>query len=83
MAEGSVVQEDDESERAQQRKSPCLDNPVYKEISIANGKVNKMENSQVKRCLDELGLDSRWVNNFFLKIFCQTQLIYQSQLVII
>ncbi|XP_068738816.1 3'-5' exoribonuclease 1-like [Montipora capricornis] len=67
MAEGSVVQEDDESESAQQSKSPCLDNPVYKEISIANGKVNRMENSQVKRCLDELGLDSRGVGKVLKK----------------
>lgn len=35
------------------------DHPVYKEISLTNGKINQMKKNEVKSILTEMGLDSR------------------------
>lgn len=60
MAEGLLVQEyDGESESTQQSQTQCFDHPVYREISKTNGQINKMKEAEVKRCLQELGLDFR------------------------
>lgn len=57
MAEGFLV--DDDKESTDKNTSQYCDHPVYKEISLSNGRINKMKKDEVKRILLERGLDSR------------------------
>jgi len=57
MAEGSLV--DDEKESTDENTTHYCDHPVYREISLSNGRINKMKKDEVKRILLERGLDSR------------------------
>ena len=59
MAEGFLVEQPNENESAEERKTPFYDHPVFKEISLSNGQINKMKKDEVKRILKERGLDSR------------------------
>lgn len=60
MAEGSLVPEQqEESESTEGKTAQYCDHPVYREISLTNGKINKMKKDEVKRLLTERGLDSR------------------------
>ena len=59
MAEGPRVPK--QSERTEEISQQTYDHPIYREISCTNGKINKMKKEEVKRCLVERGLDSRWV----------------------
>lgn len=47
----------------EETKQVSYDHPVYKEISLTNGKINKMKKDEVKSILTEIGLDSRLVVN--------------------
>ena len=38
-----------------------FDHPVFKEISLTNGKINRMKKEELKECLQESGLDTRYV----------------------
>lgn len=60
MAEGFLADED-EKESTEEDTTPtqCYDHPVYREISLSNGLINKMKKDEVKRILLERGLDSR------------------------
>jgi hypothetical protein len=53
MAEGMDSEDEDKQTQT------YYDHPVYKEISLTNGKINKMKREEVKSILLELGLDSR------------------------
>ena len=55
MAEGFLVDEDEEDRTPTQH----CNHPVYREISLSNGRINKMKKDEVKRLLLERGLDSR------------------------
>ena len=59
MAEGSLVEEENGNENTQENTMQFCDHPVYKEISLSNGRINKMKKAEVKRILEERGLDSR------------------------
>lgn len=66
MAEGLLVQEQEEEGQKKERNTvPNYEHPVYREISHTNGTINKMKKDEVKRCLIERGLDSRWVNRIW------------------
>jgi len=56
MAEGFF---DDDKERTDENTTQHCDHPVYREISLSNGRINKMKKDEVKRILLERGLDSR------------------------
>ena len=59
MAEGRTVQ--DEIVLSEQRSKQPNDHPVYREISVSNGVINKMKKEEVKGMLMERGLDARCV----------------------
>ena len=59
MAEGSVTEQENESEGTRVRKSPRFVLPMYKKLSYLNGLINKMGEDEAKSCLQERGLDSR------------------------
>lgn len=64
MAEGFQEQEE-EGQKKERNTVPNYEHPVYREISHTNGTINKMKKDEVKRCLIERGLDSRWVNRIW------------------
>ena len=59
MAEGLPYADQRENESTENRKAPIYDHPVFREISLSNGKINKMKKDEVKKILKERGLDSR------------------------
>ena len=59
MAEGSVTEQDNESESTRVRKSPRFEFPIYKKISYLNRLINNMEEDEAKCFLEERGLDPR------------------------
>ena len=59
MAEGLPYVDQRENESTENRKAPIYDHPVFREISLSNGKINKMKKDEVKKILKERGLDSR------------------------
>ena len=59
MAEGLPYVDQRENESTENRKAPIYDHPVFREISLSNGKINKMKKDEVKKLLKERGLDSR------------------------
>lgn len=59
MAEGSLVEEQNENENTEENTTQFCDHPVYREISLSNGRINKMKKAEVKQILVERGLDSR------------------------
>ena len=59
MAEGLPYVDQRENESTENRKAPIYDHPVFREISLSNGKINKMKKDEVKKILKERGLDTR------------------------
>ena len=59
MAEGLPYVDQRENESRENRKAPIYDHPVFREISLSNGKINKMKKDEVKKILKERGLDTR------------------------
>ncbi len=59
MAEGSLVDEQNEKDSTEGNTTQFCDHPVFREISLSNGRINKMKKAEVKRILAERGLDSR------------------------
>ena len=59
MAEGLPYVDQRENEITENRKAPIYDHPVFREISLSNGKINKMKKDEVKKILKERGLDTR------------------------
>ena len=59
MAEGLPYVDERENESTENRKAPIYDHPVFREISLSNGKINKMKKDEVKKILKERGLDTR------------------------
>ena len=59
MAEGLPYVDQRENESTENRKAPVYDHPVFREISLSNGKINKMKKDEVKKILKERGLDTR------------------------
>lgn len=59
MAEGLPYVDQRQNESTENRKAPIYDHPVFREISLSNGKINKMKKDEVKKILKERGLDSR------------------------
>jgi len=57
MAEGFLFE--DEKESTDETTTQYCDHPVFKEISLSNGLINKMKKDEVKQILLERGLDSR------------------------
>ena len=49
--------EQDEDDNFEPRK---FDHAVYKEISLTNGKINKMKKEKIKQSLASFDLDTRW-----------------------
>ena len=68
MAEGLPYVDQRENESTENRKAPIYDHPVFREISLSNGKINKMKKDEVKKILKERGLDTRWVKYHQLKV---------------
>jgi len=50
---------EDEKESADKNTTQYCDHPVFQEISLSNGRINKMKKDEVKQILLERGLDSR------------------------
>ena len=59
MEEGFPLVNRKENESTDNRKAPFYDHPVFREISLSNGKINKMKKDEVKNILKERGLDTR------------------------
>ena len=59
MAEGLPYVDQRENESTENRKATFYDHPVFREISLSNGKINKMKKDEVKKILKERGLDTR------------------------
>lgn len=66
MADFEVEESDDGQNEAEKettdhetKEKKIYDHPVYKEISLTNGKINKMKKEEVKKALIHFGLDSR------------------------
>ena len=59
MAEGLPYVDQRQNESTENRKAPIYDHPVFREISLSNGKINKMKKDEVKKILKERGLDTR------------------------
>ena len=59
MEEGFPLVNRKENESTDNRKAPFYDHPVFREISLSNGKINKMKKDEVKKILKERGLDTR------------------------
>ena len=59
MAEGLPYVDQRENESTENRKAPIYDHAVFREISLSNGKINKMKKDEVKKILKERGLDTR------------------------
>ena len=49
--------EEEESYNAVQERN--FDHPVYKELSLTNGKINRMKKDEIKQSLAGFGLDTR------------------------
>ncbi|XP_058954376.1 3'-5' exoribonuclease 1-like [Pocillopora verrucosa] len=67
MAEGLPYVDQRENESTENRKAPIYDHPVFREISLSNGKINKMKKDEVKKILKERGLDTRGVKEVLQK----------------
>ncbi|KXJ11780.1 3'-5' exoribonuclease 1 [Exaiptasia diaphana] len=75
MADFEQVEEGDEGrgneeekvETTEKKEKQIYDHPIYKEISLTNGKINKMKKEEVKKVLNEFGLDSRGVKEVLQK----------------
>lgn len=57
MAEGFPFE--DEKESTDKNTTQYYDHRVFQEISLSNGRINKMKKDEVKQILLERGLDSR------------------------
>lgn len=67
MAERVLDVDRNENESTENTKAPLYDHPVFREISLSNGKINKMKKDEVKKELKERRLDSRGVKEVLQK----------------
>lgn len=54
------IEEEEDEEVEQTKEKKVYDHPVYKEISLTNGKINSMKKDEVKKILIKFSLDSRY-----------------------